>query len=457
MNDRKRTLPLLILPIETKVREFHGKMFFSYLVALRGGKIIVGEQEQLWRYADLFPPGVYIDKSVAATRIDWFRQLEKAGHQVVSWDEEGLIYFSAEVYQKLRLTEETLKRAELFFCWGECQKEAVVANFPQFRDKVHVCGNPRFDLLRKEYRAIFQPGADALTKKYGSILLINTNFSFFNHFRSKNQLKSMLACYPLAKEKSFMDGWMRYHEDGFNAFRDLLPALSKKYSDHTIVIRPHPSENHEIWSRLTDHFANVVVNAQGNVHEWILASDLLLHDNCTTAVEAFILGVAPFNFRKKRLEQYDNFLPRILSHCVTTKEELLTGFDKALAGDESFRQMIWSEKNSNYLNYYVSGFEKATSVDIMLNRISETFPEVKSTIAVKERLLNGLKLHWRNQLNRYRERVVRTDGYSQQKFSGINSSEIIEIFRSFDKLTKQQNRFTVRKITKNIYSVCLRP
>ncbi|MCI5123518.1 MAG: hypothetical protein D3925_03345 [Candidatus Electrothrix sp. AR5] len=175
------------------------------------------------------------------------------------------------------------------------------------------------------------------------------------------------------------------------------------------------------------------------------------------AVEAFILGVVPFSFRKKRLEQYDNFLPRILSHCVTTEEELLAGFDKALAGDESFRQMTWSEENLRYLNYYVSGFEEATSVDVMLNRISETFPEVNSTIAVKERLLNGLKLHWRNLLNRYRERVARTDGYSQQKFSGINSSEIIEIFRSFDKLTKQENRFSVRKITKNIYSVCLRP
>ncbi|MCI5137921.1 MAG: hypothetical protein D3922_05810 [Candidatus Electrothrix sp. AR1] len=76
-----KKLPVIILPIETKVRELHGKLFFTYMAALEGFEVITGDQVKMMNYADLFPRGIYIDKSVAATRTKWFKQLRARGYE----------------------------------------------------------------------------------------------------------------------------------------------------------------------------------------------------------------------------------------------------------------------------------------------------------------------------------------------------------------------------------------
>jgi hypothetical protein len=37
-------LPIIIFPIETKVRELHGKLLFYYVTALAGFEVITGDQ-----------------------------------------------------------------------------------------------------------------------------------------------------------------------------------------------------------------------------------------------------------------------------------------------------------------------------------------------------------------------------------------------------------------------------
>lgn len=443
----------LIIPIETKVREFHGKMFFAYMAVSQGFEVIIGDQIRMRDYADLFPRGIWIDKSVATTRTAWFKKLKSIGHRVMSWDEEGLIFFNPDLYKNLRLDDETLMLTDHFFCWGNYHKDVILSFLPHVENKIHVCGNPRFDLMRKDYRKIYSESAAELKKKYGKILLINTNFSFHNHFRSQNELRKMLAAYPISSDKGYMDGWIEYQKQGFLTFQQIIPLMSQKYPDHTLIIRPHPSENHQAYECICEKCPNVIINAEGNVHEWIMASEVMLHDNCTTAVEAFILGVLPVSYRQVRNKIYENFLPDALSYNVSTEEQLLVALDNALVRNKSTYEAVWCKENYDTLSSYIAGLEGKTSVQSILELIESNGAGGIASPTLLTRLEWQLKIFWRKYLHAYREYRNPSDGYALQKFPGLNRDEIEHIFDKFDEILNRNTVFSIKQVTASIFRI----
>lgn len=446
--------PLLILPVETKVRELHGKLFFSYMAALEGYEVIVGDQVEIWEYADLFPRGIYISKGVAATHAEWFKKLKRYGYQVVSWDEEGLIFFSPEVYNKLKLNQETLDRVDLFFCWGDVQKQAVLTTYPQYEDKVVVSGNPRFDLLRKDNKTFYRESAQRIKEKYGKILLINTNFAYCNHYKSRDEVLRMFRSYPLASEEGFMEGWIEHHQQGFDFFFELIPYLVKRYPEYTVVVRPHPSERLEPWQKLAGYYDNMVVNGEGNVHEWLMASDVMLHDDCTTAVEAFILGVPPIAYRKPGgKEKYMNFLPNALSCQASSPEMLFELIDLVIARDEAVRQRIWSSEKWSVLKRYAAGLEGKSSSEVILQHLRQQVQFREEEVSFSCLLERFLKRRWRILLRNYRQLRNPSDGYTKKKFPGLERTEIAACMELFSQIQGKTNGVKVKRVVKNVFSV----
>lgn len=440
--------PVLILPIETKVRELHGKLLFAYMAAEAGFKVIIGSQVTIWDYIDLLPRGIYINKSVAATHAAWIARLKALGNQVVSWDEEGLLFFSSAMYNKLRLNRDALEGIEYFFCWGEVHKQTIIEWFPEYEGKLLVCGNPRADLMRHEYRDFYTPQVEKIKKQYGKILLINTNFAFCNHFRSEQALHSMLQSYPLASEKGYIEGWIQYQQEGFDTFHRIIPQLARRYPEYTIIIRPHPSENFRPWRELAENFPNLVVNGEGNVHEWIIAADALLHDNCTTAVEAFILGIPAVSYRLQQGNpQYINFLPKALSHEVNSPEALYAILDQNIQSHDHGKQKI--------LEQYIAGLQGQSSISKILEVLQKQVSCTVPNPSLRVQGLNVLKTQWRIILHQYRAYKKPADGYVAQKFSGLETKEIEENFALFNSIQKKDLRFYIKKTAPAIYSIQL--
>lgn len=450
---KKASRPTIILPIETKVREFHGKLYFAYMAARCRYQVYIGEQGRMWKYANLFPQGTYIDKSIASTRVNWFEQLKESGHKIVSWDEEGLLFFSSEMYKKLRLDEKALRMVEHFFCWGDVQRQVVASYHPEFSEKLHICGNPRFDLLRTDRRQIYSDAAARLRARYGKIILINTNFAFCNHFRTEEELHAMLQAYPLASEPGYIDGWIAYQRQGFAAFCHIVPEIAGRYPEHTIIVRPHPSENHGAWREIAKSSPNIEVNAEGNVHEWIMTSDVLLHDNCTTAVEAYILGVPAISYRQGQNPKYENALPKALSYRVEEQQELYEVLDLAIDKDEELYGRIWNQERQTILEKYVSGMTGRTSVEAMLVRMADTVRSAGQQIPLSKKIENKAKISWRKVLHRYRDYRNPPDGYSLQKFPGISQEEITQTLVELDRVLGFSTAFAVKKVVKDIYLI----
>ena len=440
----------VIIPVETKSREFHGKLFLALHLLRLGHPVLFGEQGRLWNHCDLVEPAIFLDKSVAATRTSWFKRCRGMGHEVVSWDEEGLVFFDSWLYRKQRIDPQAFDQVTRFFAWGEVQRDAICEEYPQFRNKISLCGNPRFDLLRPEMRDFYSPVVEDLRCRFGPMLLVNTNFAFYNHYKSQEEVCQLLARYPIANEPGYMEKWIAMHKEMHEAYLQMVPELVQRFPEHTIVLRPHPSESHAPWLGLAKKHPRLHVDATGNVHEWILASEAVVHFNCTTAVESFLLDVPAIAYRPARYPNYENYLPNALSANAFSLEELFSGLDSRHKMREN--GVLWTKDQYDIAGRYMIGLTGKMAAERVANQIAEFAATLPNTgFSKTQRTLALAKRNWRKVLHVIREKRIVSDGYELQKFPGLNEEEIQETFGRLWKVQGQKGTVRIRPFVKNCY------
>ena len=122
----------------------------------------------------------------------------------------------------------------------------------------------------------------------------------------------------------------------FEDFQRLISALDGAFSDFTIIVRPHPTENQAVYQRIADQCERVHVTNEGNVVPWLMGTKALIHNGCTTGVEAYVMHVPAISYRATINESYDNGfyrLPNMLSHQCFNFEELREILQRILAGE----------------------------------------------------------------------------------------------------------------------------
>ena len=85
--------------------------------------------------------------------------------------------------------------------------------------------------------------------------------------------------------------------------------MAAAFADYTIVVRPHPVEKHAPWEAIASRHPRLVVEQTGNVLSWLLAARALVHNGCTTGVEAYALGVPAMAYEPVPNERFDSELP----------------------------------------------------------------------------------------------------------------------------------------------------
>lgn len=65
-----------------------------------------------------------------------------------------------------------------------------------------------------------------------------------------------------------------------------------------VVIRPHPSESLDSWKCLQEQFPDCIsIERNGNIIPWMLASNTIVHNGCTTAIEGRLLNKLIITYR----------------------------------------------------------------------------------------------------------------------------------------------------------------
>lgn len=107
-------------------------------------------------------------------------------------------------------------------------------------------------------------------------------------------------------------------------------ALPARFPDHRIIVRPHPIKRAETWSELLRGVPRADMVREGAAVPWIMASDVLIHTNCTTGVEAFALDKPAISLQPTVLAVNDVYLANRVNYVTATVDETLAQLDRLI-------------------------------------------------------------------------------------------------------------------------------
>ena len=441
----------IFLPIEIKAREFHSKILFSLFATDYGFEVILGGQSELFEDLPRFGPGLYIDKSIAVTRRDRFRYFRSLGNHIAAWNEEGLVYHNDNVYHATRTHGETFEQTDAFFAWGPRELKSILSLYPDTADKVFPTGNPRMDLLRPAFRGYCNTRIEQLRKQYGSIILINTNFPVYNFFKGFDAGIKIFDAYPLADQHEYKSQFYEFSRKGYEGFMEAVPEIRKTFPEHTLVIRPAPSENADPWIERFGNQRRTLITKEGNVVEWIQAADAVVQFNCTTGVETFLLGVPAIAYRCVRSDTFETELPNACSLEAFSREELIEQLSFAIVKIKGGAATFMPRPDQQaIIDAYFSSLDGPTAceriLDVLRNREFASQPVTRETVPLPKKI-------WRSMLRLVRRPDPEAVRYYREKFPGLTMQEVRDIANRFSAATNRFDRARVTEAGRNIVRI----
>jgi surface carbohydrate biosynthesis protein len=348
---QKAARPLIHLPIETKSREFDSRCLIALECVRRGAIAVIGPATMLpYRI-----PHVVLLKS--ASRFELARILAEQAHGALSavLDEEGVVHTSDRREHAMRYSQETLDAVDRVLLNGANEMGVLDEHYQLDTAKCVLTGNPRFDFYKLRLADYYARDAAELNRRFGRFILVPSRFGNVNLARSMDfiQFHATVRKLDPVTELPILEAYHAYTVELYRHFEALLPALAKRFPQHTIVLRPHPSERHDAWHRAAGALDNVKIINEGPIGPWLRAASAVVHNGCTTGVEAFLMGRPVFAYMPIESELYDLPLPNAVSTQARTLGGLL---DRVAAGLES-----GSDCSSD---------ERATRVDYALRHLA---------------------------------------------------------------------------------------
>ena len=72
--------------------------------------------------------------------------------------------------------------------------------------------------------------------------------------------------------RKYAEGLRDHKQAVFKDFQSFIPRLAEAFPKNDIVVRPHPTENHEVYRKIAEHCQRVHVTNDGNVVPWLMAT-----------------------------------------------------------------------------------------------------------------------------------------------------------------------------------------
>jgi surface carbohydrate biosynthesis protein len=299
----------IFYPIETTKRELEGVFLVAAKLAARGNRVYIGPKYQLDYRLKQLKPEIYIGTRADETNYGLLKTLKKSGCKVVIVDTEGGIMI--EEQYKTRHYGPGLQQTDLFFAWGSIGADIIDGLKQLPANAIKVSGAPWFDM--EEVKPFYNDTVTELRKQYpDSFILFNSRLSFPNH-KSPHIAASYKAQSPVE---------FAYYQRQYDNLNETIKKLATDFPDQTFVVRAHPSEDPSHYFEYFKGFENIVINDNYSARAWVLASKLVLHNSCTTGLEAAMMGMPVVAYKEVNSDEYDKALPNLASIEVYDYEAL---------------------------------------------------------------------------------------------------------------------------------------
>ena len=248
------------------------------------------------------------------------------GHLVTVQDEEhGLVGESYSRFGQQRFSEETIARAANVFAWGDYDAKWLSDHHHAYSDRIVPTGSPRVDFWRREFRAYYEKDDSAIATEPKPYILVVSNFGGpLNENRFWNVIAG--ARKGSYYERDPQSEYVAYDRVAYlyrllGQFVLMIRVLAMAFPDVTILVRPHPIESVDGWAKLIGEYANIMVAREGTISSWIRGAAVVIHNGCTSGLEAAVCGVSRIAYRPIPSE-YEGDVPNRVSYQAFSLEQL---------------------------------------------------------------------------------------------------------------------------------------
>jgi surface carbohydrate biosynthesis protein len=374
----------IYLHVEISARELDSKLLLAVLAASKGHQVMISSLGDIINGVNLkiLKPGIFHTKSLTPgeEKIKTHQKIIDKGFKITSIDEEAGI--GRDGYDKAaisRYSDLTIKQSSAVFCWGPDDTNTLKKIYFKHSNKIHKTGSPRIDLWKPFFSDYWVNPKEMPTKPY---LLISSNFNCVTQKPFYEDIKFLQnAGYFERNPDLYKDTFYNMSEDykKLYEFIDAIKYLAKKNNGYEIVLRPHPRDNLKAWKTFLQDIPNVNVIQKDSITVWIKNAFAIMHNGCTSAIEATITGKPVLTYSPFEMK-YSHEIPNTTGYNLRSKEELLTKAnnifnekeqkkettisklilkkiyidDKNLAAEKIIKvwESLYDDKLSNYNNWF---------------------------------------------------------------------------------------------------------
>ena len=442
----------LLLPLEIKAREFESRVMLACNAAAKGFGVLLGRNG--FNLNGQYPQGVYLDKCLSPQKITSLTTQDHIlGNKIASLDVEGLVYQSEEKWLRIRISEETARLSSLIFTWGEEQAN-MISNHHDIQGKIVITGSPSADLWHKRMQFLYEKKAAELRSRFDDYILIPSNFATVinangSDFIVKQFVKNGFV--TTEKEKDVLLESLDFHQKVFDKFVEMVPRVAEDNPGLNVILRPHPGDNINKWNQLSEKWPdNIKVLYEGSVTPWILGSKLLIHNSCSTAVEAFTMEKPIVAYMPYVDERFDQNIPNPLSQQAETIDDVLALVTANLADPNLGRDVEKTQLYSRHIKLDQKEFSTERMI-CALDRLD--LPKVEYSFSPVG-ALKRMRISARKAKRRAKDLLGKNEfsyAYRQQKNPGIKSQEIEILMQSFQKNLNLWHDIQVDEVEEDVF------
>lgn len=419
---KKSAFPVIFIPVESKKREFDGKILLTSHLLAAGFKVVLGNKAGVNRELMHARNGIYLAKSASNENLELYRKLHERGHRMVVLDVEGGA-LTKEIKNDLvrSYQPEACRYFDYIYVFGDKIREAIIRDLDYIRpEQVVVTGEPRFDLLRPEYDSFFENEIAEIKEKYGRFILINTSFGLSNSYHGDEGIRHILeTTADIPDEQRHL--YILKHTTGKHlliSFIDLAKAIATEFPAVNVVVRPHPDEDPAIYHKLLKDINGVFVNGSGNVQPMIKSATAVIHHDCTTGMESVMAGKPTISFIPVQEESVTAWLPVYLSLQCETTDSVLKELVRIIDGGIEVCDP-GAEKSELFADYFEN--YRSLASEKITRHLNQHYGEMVGS-------LPGFSagLHYARLLSAMNVRRVLRDEYTRQRgrFIRIDKNEV---------------------------------
>lgn len=316
----------ICLIVDHPMRDLDGMTLLASELAGRDAEVFLVPMYEAQEVFTLAPDMVLVNY-VRFANAGFVEACDRLGITVGVLDTEGGVRQDLDEYAAQ--VAPFVKRVRLYCVWGRAQFAALDRGAGLTPGALQATGCPRYDWAIEPWRnAIARPAGMS-----DPSILINTNFPILRpRFQSRQrEIEQNVAGMGYERDRV-----LRFIEESEHARAEVIAAvveLARALPSVAIILRPHPFEDRHTYDEAFAAHANVRIEQSGPVFEWIRYSRLVVHFNCSTAIDSMLLGVEAVHLDWIDAPQLSQPTSAGVSQRVRSVGELIDLARRAVAGD----------------------------------------------------------------------------------------------------------------------------